>query len=743
MQKWFISMFSKKSIPIILLLLLGGVSVLYAVRKKTFDNPASKYERILQTVGAFLEEGHYSPQKIDSNFSEKVFNKFISGLDAEKGYFLSGDVTALNATYGARISDEIHGAKLESFYAISKTYAQRLDEASAFFKQILAQPFDFSVKEDVDMNYDKLGFAKTHEELYDRWRKRLKYMTLEHYVDLLDARDKAKAKDSLGIKGKGRMGKDSLGKRDSGVVETDQQLEQKARQAIYKIMDRNFVRLKTQETADAQFDMLVNAITNTMDPHTDFFPPVEARAFNETMSGHFYGIGAQLGEDDAGNISLVNLLPGGPAFKSGKVKEGDIILKVAQGMDSSQDLSGYSTQDAVKIIRGAKGSLVRLTLKRKDGSISVVGLVRDEIKNEETFARSAVINEGNKKVGYIYLPEFYADFDIQNGARCSVDVAKEVTLLKEQKVDGIILDLRLNGGGSLTDVVKMVGLFIPTGPVVQVRSRDDSVPGVLKDMDETLLYDGPLAVMVDEFSASASEIFAAAIQDYHRGMIIGSTTYGKGTVQRPLELDPRIISNLPKDSTGALGTLKMTVQKFYRISGGSTQLKGVTPDVSLPDQYEYLKERERDDPNALKWDQIARASFQPWQPRYDPEQVRRESEDRLAKDPSFRDILKDAKWLSDQNDKMYSLEFTQYRKDRAAMQKTYDEMEKQEKLKTPLNMVPMADPVGPGATPDTASGVVTTGFRGSWYSGFKSDVELGEAVNIMDDMIKQGNLVKK
>ena len=723
-------MFSKKSIPIILLLLLGGVSVLYAVRKKAFDNPASKYERILQTVGAFLEEGHYSPQKIDADFSKKVFNKFINDLDGDKGYFLSGDVQSLDASYGTRISDEIHGAKLESFYAISKVYAQRLEEASAFYKEILAKPFDFSVKEDVDMNYDKMDFARTHEELYDRWRKRLKYLTLERYVDLLEARDKNKAKDSLGTK-------------NASPAKTDAELEQEARQAIFKIMERNFARLKIEETADAQFDMLVNAITNTMDPHTDFFPPVEARAFNETMSGHFYGIGAQLGEDDAGNISIVQLVPGGPAFKSGKVKEGDLIMKVAQGMDSAQDLSGYSREDAVKIIRGAKGSLVRLTLKRKDGSVSIVGLVRDEIKTEETFARSAVINEGSKKVGYIYLPEFYADFEHQNGARCAVDVAKEVANLKAQKVDGIILDLRLNGGGSLYDVVKMVGLFVPAGPVVQVRSRDDSIPSVLKDQDGSLLYDGPLAVMVNEFSASASEIFAAAIQDYHRGLIIGSTTYGKGTVQHELELDPRITGNWPKDSTTDLGSLKLTIQKFYRISGGSTQLKGVTPDVALPDQYEYLKERERDDPNALKWDQIAKASFQPWQPGYDPEMIRRESGERLDKNPSFRDILKDAKWLSDQNDKMYSLEIAQYRKDRDALQKTYDEMDKQERLKAPLDMTPMADPVGPGATPDTSSGVATTGFSGAWYSGFKTDLELGEAVNIMDDMIKQGNLVKK
>ena len=716
-------MFSKKSIPIILLLVLVGGGFLYAVKRKALDNPTSKYERILQTVGAFLEEGHYSPQKIDDDFSKKVFNKFITDLDPDKGYFLDGDISSLTAQYSAHIDDEIHGAKLTSFYAISKIYGQRLDEASGLFKQILAKPFDFSVKEDVDMNYDKIGFPKTEEERYDRWRKRLKYLTLERYTDLLDIRDKNKGKDSF-------------------VVKTDQQLEQDARQAIYKIMDRNFVRLKTQQTPDAEFNDLVNAITNSMDPHTDFFPPVERRSFNETMSGHFYGIGASLSEDDAGNIKIATLLPGSPAWKSQAVQQDDIILKVAQGNDSAQDLSGYSREDAVKIIRGAKGSVVKLTLKKKDGSIKVISLVRDEIKTEETFASSAIINDGDRKVGYIYLPEFYADFDKPDGARCSVDVAKEVIKLKEEKVDGIIIDLRMNGGGSLVDVVKMVGLFINSGPVVQVRGRDAAAPEIWKDPDQSVLYTGPLAVMVNEFSASASEIFAAAIQDYHRGLIIGSTTYGKGTVQREIELDPRVTGNWPKDSTADLGSLKLTLQKFYRISGGSTQLRGVSPDVTLPDQFEYLKERERDDPNALKWDEITKANYQLWQPSYDPTLVRKESEDRLEHSGSFKDIAKDAKWLADQNDKKYPLEITEYRKERDQLQKTYQELDKQEKLSVPLSMTLM-----PGVNGDSSVVTDTSDSRGSrnvqWLNIYRSDLGLGEAVNIMTDMIKQGSLVKK
>ena len=712
-------MFSKKSVPIILLLVLGGVSVLYAVKYKAFDNPASKYERILQTVGAFLEEGHYSPQKIDDNFSLKVFDKFVNNLDGDRGYFLKGDVDSLRNLYGKHIDDEIHGAKLESFFAISKVYSQRLDEASELFKQILDKPFDFSVREDVDMNYDKMGFAATPAERYDRWRKRLKYLVLERYVDLQDQR----SKDTTGA-----------------VKKTDAELEQEARQAIYKIMDRNFARLKTQETPDAQFDEMVNTITNTMDPHTDFFPPVERRSFNELMSGSFFGIGASLVEDDAGNIKIASLVAGSPAWKSGQVQEGDVILKVAQGNDSAKDLSGYSREDAVKIIRGSKGSVVKLTLKKVDGSIKVVSLIRDQILLEDTFARSAIINDGDRKLGYIYLPVFYADFDHPDGARCSVDVAREIIKLKEEKIDGLIIDLRGNGGGSLGDVVKMVGLFIPNGPVVQVRGRGEAQPNVMKDNDQGVLYTGPLAVMVNEGSASASEIFAVAIQDYHRGLIIGSDTYGKGTVQQEIELDPRITGNWPRDSVADLGSIKLTLRKFYRINGGSTQLKGVTPDVAIPDQFEFFKERERDNPDALKWDEISKADYTTWRPGYDPSLIRKESDDRMEHNNAFQTLARDARWLADQNDKMYPLQIEAFRKEKDEMQRTYNELEKVQKLPSPLDMSLEPAPNSGEGSDSTHQAMVFAQRNSTWLNTFKSDLELGETVHIVNDMIRQGNL---
>jgi carboxyl-terminal processing protease len=735
MQKRYIAMFSKKSVPIILILLLVCVSFLYAVKsnRKSSDNPTSKYEKILRTVTAYLEQGHYSPQRVDDNFSEKVFNKYINIMDGDKGYFLQGDVDSLRALYAKSIDDEMHGAELKSFYGISQIYTQRMTEASVLFKSILSKPFDFTVKESVDMNYDKMKFAATPDERYDRWRKRLKYLVLERYVELLDARDKNKGKDSIAPK-------------------TDQELEQQARTAIYKIMDRNFARLKSVETSDAQFNELVNCITNTMDPHTDFFPPVERRSFDELMSGRFYGIGASLSEDDAGNITIQSLVTGSPAWKSQKINAGDIILKVAQGNDTAQDLTGYAREDAVKLIRGGKGTVVKLTIKKADGSIVVVPLVRDEIVLDDTFARAAIINDGDRKLGYIYLPEFYADFEHPTGNRCSVDVAKELSYLKNQKVDGVIMDLRGNGGGSLVDVVKMVGLFIPSGPVVQVKGRNDD-PQTWPDPDHGILYSGPLTVMVNEGSASASEIFAAAIQDYHRGLILGSDTYGKGTVQRELPLDPKVTGdNVAGDSALDLGSIKLTLQKFYRISGGSTQLKGVSPDIPVPDRYEYLKERERDNPDALKWDEIAKVSYQPWQPPYDVTQVKKESEDRLDRNASFKDILKNAKWIEEQNDKNYSLEIAQYRKERDELNKVYKEIDANEKLPAPLTMTMMPPPNaldGAGELADTSASKmggapsVRAVKNAQWLSLFQSDLELGEAVNVMNDMVRQNNVAKQ
>ena len=706
-----------KRLPIVILMVVAGSFLAFKTMgtgpRTASAIPPSKYEKILRLVGEMLSQAHYSPQQLNDAFSKKVFNKFLTDLDQEKNFYLQSDMEALKK-YETTIDDEIKGAPVDFFLEAGKIFNTRMEEASKMYTEILSKPFDFSVDEDVMLDGVKLNFTVNDAAKTDRWRKKMKFMTLERYIDLLDTREKNKGKEGF-------------------VVKTDEELEKDARDKVKRIIDRTFDRYRFKFTDDDRFNLFVNAITTTMDPHSEFFPPVDKRYFDEEMSGRFYGIGASLQYDD-GNIKIASVLSGSPAFKSGELQAGDIIQKVAQGKEEPTDLTGFVVTDAVKIIRGKKGTEVRLTVKKLDGTIKVITLIRDEIVQDETFARSAIVKEGGSKIGYIYLPEFYADFEHPNGARSYVDVAKEVTKLKDQKVDGIVIDLRNNGGGSLYDVVQMAGLFIDEGPIVQVKDRDNK-PSVLKDKDRSVLYTGPLAVMVNEFSASASEIFAAAIQDYHRGVIIGSTsTYGKGTVQRNIGLDPETGFSM---SNSDLGTVKLTLQKFYRINGGSTQLKGVYSDIVLPDNLENLKVREKDDPDALPWDEISKASYSNWSAGYDLKTIQQLSNQRLENDVTFKLIRESTDWLSKQNDKQYSLQIDKYRKEQAMIRSTVKQMDALLKLSGQLDVSALPNEINRWENDKNKQDRFD-----QWIKDRQKDIYLNQAVKVVNDMISQQNLVK-
>ncbi|MEO7924889.1 MAG: carboxy terminal-processing peptidase [Chitinophagaceae bacterium] len=706
-----------KRLPIVIMMVVAASFLAFKTMgtgTKNNSAPPSKYEQILKLVGEMLSQAHYSPQTLNDAFSQKVYKKFMLDLDREKNMYLKSDLDALQK-YETRIDDEIKGAPVEFFLAAGKAFNTRMEESSKMYNEILATRFDFTIDEDVVLDGDKLDYPKTDAEKKDRWRKKLKFMTLERYSDLLEVREKNKGKEGF-------------------VVKSDEELEKDARDKVKRILDRTFERYRFKFTDDDKFNIFVNAITTTMDPHTEFFPPVDKRYFDEEMSGRFYGIGASLQYDD-GNIKVASVLTGSPAAKSGEIQPGDIIVKVAQGKEEPVDLTGYVVTDAVKVIRGKKGTEVRLTIKKNDGTIKVVSLIRDEIVQDETFARSAIVKNGGSKIGYIFLPEFYADFDHPNGPRSYIDVAKEVTKLKEEKVDGIVIDLRNNGGGSLYDVVQMAGLFIEEGPIVQVKDRDNK-PSVLKDKDRSVLYSGPLAVMVNEFSASASEIFAAAIQDYNRGVIIGSTsTYGKGTVQRNIGLDENGFSL----SNSELGTVKLTLQKFYRINGGSTQLKGVYSDIVLPDNLEYLKVREKDDPDALPWDELNKATYSNWRAGYDLKTIQTLSSQRLDNDNAFKLIKESTEWLSKQNDKQYSLKLDKYREEQKMIRTTIKQLESLLKLST-TNQIDVS--ALPAETNRWADDKNKQDRFAQWLKGLREDIYLDQAIKVMNDMIGQQNLVK-
>lgn len=713
---------SKKFIPVILVLTAASFFVAFQSqgRNDDKDNPRSRYAKILRNVGVLLEEGHYSPKKIDDAFSKEVFNKFIEELDGDKNVLLQSDVDGFKK-FEAVVDDEIHGAPLESFYAVNAVYLKRQGEMPAIYKEILSKPFNFTIDENVDMDSKKRSFPKTEKERYEILRKQMKYMVLEKFVFAQDDREKNKGKKDF-------------------VVKADSTLEREARDQVSKQMDRYIANRKNRETNDENFSTFVNAITTTMDPHTTYFPPIDLRTFNESMRGSFFGIGAQLKDED-GKIKIASLVTGGPAWKGGDLKENDEIMKVGEGNAEPVDITGYAVTDAVKLIRGAKkGSEVKLTVKKIDGTIKVITLLRDDIKLEDVFAKSAIIN-GDKKIGYIYLPEFYADFDNKGGSSCAQDVAKELEKLKAEKVEGVVLDLRGNGGGSLWDVVQMVGLFIENGPVVQVKGRGDKAR-VLDDPDKgAVLYDGPLTVLVDETSASASEIFAAAIQDYKRGIVIGSTsTYGKGTVQRNIPLNPQAentLFNSGKEAAEDLGTVKLTLQKFYRINGGATQLRGVEPDVVLPDRLEYLKFREKDNTNALIWDEIKDATYKKWTSTYSTDAVISSSIQDVNSSSTFGKIKTNVEWLEKNFDRAYSLNITQFKKDQKELNEVVKQISDAYKLPKAMDIKNLAaDAEGIAASKEK------TDRNKQWIKMRSEDIYIDESVKILSKMINQANLAK-
>jgi len=710
---------SKKFIPVILA--LTGASFFLAFQSQgkndNNENPKLRYSKILRNVGVLLEEGHYSPKKIDDKFSKQVFKKFVEDLDGDKNILLKSDIESFKK-YEEKIDDEIHGSALESFYAINDIYLKRQKEASVLYKDILATPFDFSKDETVIMDPEKLSFPSSADERKDVWRKRLKYLVLDKFVIMQEDREKNKGKKDFKVK-------------------ADSTLEREAREQVTKQIERYFNTKKTRETDDENFSTFINAITTTMDPHTTYFPPIDLRSFNESMRGSFYGIGAQLKEDD-GKIKIASLVTGGPAWKSGQLKENDEIIKVGQSGQEPVDVTGYSVQDAVKLIRGAaKGSVVTLTIRRIDGSVKQISLERDDIKLDETFAKSAIIN-GENKIGYIYLPEFYADFERPNGSRCAADVAKEIEKLKAEKVDGIVLDLRGNGGGSLYDVVQMAGLFIEDGPICQVKGRDEKAQ-ILRDRDRNVLYEGPFAVMVDETSASASEIFAAAIQDYKRGVVIGSTsTYGKGTVQRNIPLNPESESNIFTTKKGEdLGTVKLTLQKFYRINGGATQLKGVVPDIILPDRLEHIKFREKDNPDALKWDEINKADYKTWNSTFSDDAIVSSANMEANRSTTFGKIKSNVQWLEKNADRQYSLNLNKYKQEQKELKNVYKQIEDLYKLSSPMSVKNLiAD------TNNISVSKEKVERNNQWITRLSTDIYIDETVKVLNKMIVQDNLAK-
>jgi carboxyl-terminal processing protease len=668
---------------------------------------ADKDEAIDQILMQSLNNVHYSPLAMNDDFSEKVYKLYMQRLDYNKKFLLQTDVDALKKLNHS-IDDDITAGHFSFFDKSYEIITKRVDEAQAYYKEILSRPFDFSKDEDIQLDEEKLSYAKNTDELKEAWRKSLKYQALARMVELSDNQDKAKEKS------------------DTVKLKSKETLEADARKKVLKSNDDYFKRIREFDRND-RLAVYFNSITGIYDPHTEFFPPKDKANFDISMSGQLEGIGAQLQEKD-GYTKVSSIVPGSASWKQGQLKPGDLILKVAQGSAEPVDIVDMRMDDVLPLIRGKKGTEVRLTVKKPDGSTTVIPLIRDIVVIEESYAQSVIL-KGKKNIGYIKLPSFYADFNGNGGRSCSKDMKKELEKLKAENVDGVILDLRYNGGGSLPDVVDMAGLFIDKGPIVQVKQKT-GLPQVLEDKDPATIYDGPLVVMVNSNSASASEIMAAAIQDYKRGVIVGTSpaSFGKGTVQRFYDLDDYLPAQY--NTIKPLGQVKITTQKFYRVNGGATQLKGVIPDIVLPDPYYLLDQGEKEQDYPMAWDEIAPAKYTPWKTSYDVDKLRANSESRVKSSAGFGILNDAAKRLKKQKDNtIVSLNFDKYVAEQKKNKEEAKKMDELDKEITGLDITTLkADETS--ATADS----VTIAKKKDFYKALKKDIYLNETVSIINEM---------
>lgn len=698
--------------------------------KKADSGDPEKDKALLELLQFVIERGHYDPANLDDNFSKGIYKDYITALDPSKRFFLQSDIDEFSK-YETQLDDQIKNKDLAFFNLTYERLLQRIKESKSYYKDILDKPFDYTAEESFNTDNEKLPYAKTTAELKEKWRKQVKLSTLSSLADKLDLQE-----------GKTTSQKPSATLDEDSQEAAQKVLEQKKKEEV-KIEKKSYATLEkeTRETAlkslneyfsfiddlnrEDWFSVYINSIASRFDPHTSYFAPEEKERFDVSMSGKLEGIGARLQKkNDYTEIS--ELISGGPAWRDKQLEPGDVILKVAQGNKEAVDVVGMRLDDVVKKIKGPKGTEVRLSVKKSDGTMKVISLIRDEVEIEETYAKSTIIEKNGLKYGMIYLPKFYIDFDNANARDAGKDIALEVERLKKENVAGIILDVRDNGGGSLKTVVDIAGLFIEQGPIVQVKSSGKKKE-VLYDKDPKVEYDGPLVIMVNSFSASASEILAAAIQDYKRGVIIGSKqTYGKGTVQNIFDLNQFVRNS----EFGDLGALKTTTQKFYRINGGSTQLEGVASDVAMPDRYSYVKMGERDIDNAMPWDKIDPADYKTWNKQTNYAQAIESSKKRIAANEQFKLIDENAKWINDRSEEtVYSLKLDKFRSEQSALE---EKSKKYKALSTYHNNLNFTSLPYEKAQIDKDELLLEK--RKRWHEQLGKDIYVDEAVKVLDDL---------
>jgi carboxyl-terminal processing protease len=650
-----------------------------------------------------LTRHHYSHKALDDDLSQAAFGLYLKQLDGQKRFLLQKDVVRLQG-YAKKIDDEISKGTIELPRVGAEIMARRIAVVRTLTEELLAGDFDFAKAETLETDPEKIDFCADDAELKERWRKTLKYQFISRFLSLQE--DEA-AKE---------------GEKAPSAAE----LRKKAKEKVLKNQLEFFDRLE-RETEQDHLDRYFNAVTRAYDPHTNYLPPTEKEDFDISMKGSLEGIGATLQEED-GYIKVVRVIPGSAAARQGQLHAEDLILQVAQGTEEPVDVTDTRLRDAVTLIRGPKDSEVRLTVKKPDGTRLVIPIIRDVVQIDETFVKSTTLTDprGKRTLGYIRIPSFYRDFQDSGtggtGRNSTDDMRRELEKLAGQKIDGLIVDLRNNGGGALTDAVSIAGLFIKEGPVVQVRSSYGEMK-VLADEDPSISYSGPLVVLVNQFSASASEILAGALQDYGRALVLGGDhTHGKGTVQAVIDLD-RMVPFRNMDKYKPLGALKVTIQKFYRVSGDSTQYRGVVPDIVLPDRLKHLKSGEQYIDYSLPWDKVEGTNYSRW-PKIGAsiEELRADSAARVAADKEFSTISEEARVAKERMDQsQQSLQIDDLRREREEARRLESEGKG---LVSPHGAVPSAGDKEEEAA-DSAD---------AWIAELAEDPYVLEAQSVLGDM---------
>ena len=739
--------FMKRNYKILLVVVcLSATLFAFKINASKEEDP-DKDKLLLELLTFVIQKGHYNPAAIDDTFSKGIYKDYIQALDPSKRFFLQSDIDEFSK-YETELDDELLNKDLTFFNLTYDRLMKRMEESKKIYKSVLSQPFDYNVDETFNTDYEKAPYSKDEKELADKWRKQIKLSTLSSLTDRLKIQENRNkgiveqedtAKTDL-LKNGEKLKVDIIDidkEKSNKTAETSKpktfaELEKETRESALKSLDEYFGFMKDLDRND-WFSVYINSITTRFDPHTSYFAPEEKERFDVSISGKLEGIGARLQKkNDFTEIS--ELISGGPAWRGKQLEAGDLVMKVAQGNEEPVDVVGMRLDDVVKKIKGPKGTEVRLTVKKVDGTIKVISIIRDIVEIEETYAKSSIVDKNGLKYGVIYLPKFYIDFENKDGRDAGKDIAKEVERLKSAGVNGIVLDVRDDGGGSLSTVVDIAGLFIEQGPIVQIKSAGRKKE-VLFDKDKKIEWDGPLVIMVNSFSASASEILAAAIQDYKRGIIIGSKqTYGKGTVQNVIDLNQFVRNS----AVGDLGAVKTTTQKFYRINGGSTQLEGVSSDIVMPDRYAYLKMGERDVDNAMPWDKIDPADYTVWNKNANFNQAIANSKKRISQSSQFQLIEENAKWIDSRSeDNNYSLNIDKFK---TAQNEIEEKAKKYKPLVNYKNTLKFTSL--PYEMDEVNKDAVLKEKRDRWHEALSKDIYVEEALNVLDDL-QAKTIVKK